>query len=120
MKFRIWDKNKNKMIENIKITQKENDKIIEVLNDKNKFKKIKEKNCVIMEYIGLNDLDDKEIFENDIVSYEDGEYSFIGYVIKNPFGTYVKSNYDYHSFEDFADENDNVADCKIIGNIFEW
>lgn len=59
-----------------------------------------------------------EIFEGDVVEYDDGEYLFAGKVVKTVFGTYVKS-YSFFSFEDFSDENTMTADVEIIGNIYE-
>lgn len=59
-----------------------------------------------------------EIFEGDVVEYIDGEFSFIGKVIKSQLGTYVTGS-DNHSFEDFTDETTMVSDVSVLGNIYE-
>lgn len=68
--------------------------------------------------IVLFDKNDTEIFEGDVVGYMDGEFSFIGKVIKSPLGTYV-AGIDNHSFEDFTDETTMVSDVSVVGNIYE-
>ncbi len=73
---------------------------------------------VLMQSTGLFDKNGVEIFEGDVVEYDDGEYLFAGKVVKTVFGTYVKS-YSFFSFEDFSDENTMTADVEIIGNIYE-
>lgn len=73
----------------------------------------------IMQSTGLKDKNGKEIFENDIVEYLDGEYSFVGVVENSVFGIYVESKYDNYNFEDFSDENTRKSDVTIIGNIYE-
>lgn len=73
---------------------------------------------ILMQSTGLKDKNGVEIFEGDVVEYDDGEYLFAGKVVKTVFGTYVKS-YSFFSFEDFSDENTMTADVEIIGNIYE-
>ncbi|HEL1061744.1 TPA: hypothetical protein TVE80_001145 [Streptococcus equi subsp. zooepidemicus] len=74
--------------------------------------------AVLIQSTGLFDKNGVEIFEGDVVEYNEGEYSFIGKVVKTVFGLYVKA-YDNFSFEDFSDENTMIADVKIIGNIYQ-
>ncbi|HES4625972.1 TPA: hypothetical protein VOP81_001359 [Streptococcus pyogenes] len=73
---------------------------------------------ILMQSTGLKDKNGVEIFEGDVVEYDDGEYLFAGKVVKTVFGTYVKS-YSFFSFEDFSDENTMTADVENIGNIYE-
>ncbi|QXX68172.1 YopX family protein [Streptococcus pyogenes] len=73
---------------------------------------------ILRQSTGLFDKNGVEIFEGDVVEYDDGEYLFAGKVVKTVFGTYVKS-YSFFSFEDFSDENTMTADVEIIGNIYE-
>ncbi|ESA54955.1 TPA: hypothetical protein VJG58_001826 [Streptococcus pyogenes] len=73
---------------------------------------------ILRQSTGLFDKNGVEIFEGDVVEYDDGEYLFAGKVVKTVFGIYVKS-YSFFSFEDFLDENTMTADVEIIGNIYE-
>ena len=73
---------------------------------------------ILRQSTGLFDKNGVEIFEGDVVEYDDGEYLFAGKVVKTVFGIYVKS-YSFFSFEDFSDENTMTADVEIIGNIYE-
>lgn len=77
------------------------------------------KDVDLMRYIGLKDNNGTEIYEDDIVECFDGEYYFTGIVTYSPFGWYVKSKNNNISFEHFADEISETADCKVIGNIYE-
>ncbi|HEP5202491.1 TPA: hypothetical protein VCY69_001883, partial [Streptococcus pyogenes] len=72
---------------------------------------------ILRQSTGLFDKNGVEIFEGDVVEYDDGEYLFAGKVVKTVFGIYVKS-YSFFSFEDFSDENTMTADVEIIGNIY--
>ena len=74
---------------------------------------------VLMQYTGLKDSDGVDIYEGDIVEHLDGEYSFRGVVVYSPFGWYVNSTEDNISFEHFADEQSETADCTVIGNVYE-
>lgn len=73
---------------------------------------------ILMQSTGLFDKNCVEIFEGDVVEYIDGEFSFIGKVIKSTLGTYV-TGIDNHSFEDFTDETTMISDVSVVGNIYE-
>ncbi len=117
IKFRAWDKINNKMcpIAGISFTNKDtwlriNDKQIMGAN----FSEIE-----IMQYAGLKDKNDKEIYEGDIINIinnsvdeEDG-YFIAKYDIET--ARYILSGnglvYDF--------DNTYTNECEIIGNIYE-
>lgn len=73
----------------------------------------------IMQSTGLKDKNGTEIYENDIVEYEDGENSFLGVVRYSVFGWYVEALEDNYSFEDFSDEQTMTSCVEVIGSIYE-
>ena len=74
----------------------------------------------IMWSTGLKDEQDKDIYEEDLIEYRDGEESFKGEVVINCFGAYVKTKNDHIRFEDFSDETTRLAgNCYVVGNIYE-
>ncbi|HEP6035193.1 TPA: YopX family protein [Streptococcus pyogenes] len=118
-KFRAWSTFKNEWVKHFYITesgliynmeQPHRDLIGAVPVEKS--------GLILMQSTGLFDKNGVEIFEGDVVEYDDGEYLFAGKVVKTVFGTYVKS-YSFFSFEDFSDENTMTTDVEIIGNIYE-
>lgn len=74
----------------------------------------------LMWSIGLKDEQGKDIYEGDLIEYRDGEESFKGEALIGCFGSYIKHDGDYTSFEDFSDENTRLAgNCYVVGNIYE-
>ena len=73
---------------------------------------------VLLQFTGFKDNFEIEIYENDIVEYRDGEFSFKGVVTHSPFGWYIKGTDDNFTFEDFANEVTGEANCYVIGNIY--
>lgn len=73
----------------------------------------------LLQYTGLKDNEGIEIYEGNIVEYKDGEYSFIGVVTYSPFGWFVKTEDDNISFEHFADETKDIANCTVVGSYVE-
>lgn len=76
-------------------------------------------NVVIMMCTNLKDNEGTDIYEGDMMEYKDGEYSFAGVVTYSPFGWFVNTKDDNISFEHFADEQNEMADCTVIGNVYE-
>ncbi|GAB6719081.1 hypothetical protein BOVMAS33_07390 [Streptococcus uberis] len=93
-------------------------KAVTVKFDKEHYRHYSFNDIILMQSTGLFDKNGVEIFEGDVVEYIDGEFSFIGKVIKSPLGTYVTGS-DNHSFEDFTDETTMVSDVSVVGNIYE-
>lgn len=73
----------------------------------------------LIQYTGLKDNNDVDIYEGDIVEHLDGEYSFSGVVTYSPFGWFVRTEDDNISFEHFADESEGIANCIVIGSYAE-
>ncbi|MCK1219582.1 YopX family protein [Streptococcus uberis] len=116
-KFRFYDKHYGVWLnpECVWLDEKGNFRGIDGVN---RFESFDDKDIVPMQSTGLLDKNGVEIFEGDVVEYIDGEFSFIGKVIKSPLGTYVTGS-DNHSFEDFTDETTMVSDVSVVGNIYE-
>lgn len=119
IKFRVWDKNNKKMIYGITNMRKIWDETIEDLLNNS------------MQYIGLKDKNNKEIFEGDIViqeiwnggnDYEEVSRTdiFKGIIIYevNGFGIQTKGCKERET-EISVLKNDKFITTKIIGNIYE-
>lgn len=115
-KFRAWHKELKMMFEVLAIDFF--NKAVTVKFDKEHYRIYSFDDIILMQSTGLFDKNGVEIFEGDVVEYIDGEFSFIGKVIKSPLGTYV-IGIDNHSFEDFTDETTMVSDVSVVGNIYE-
>ena len=114
IKFRAWD-NKNKKLvsfENIELPYSEN------VNLDGQIEGILDRGIILMQYTGLKDKNDVEIYEGDIV----GHNGFIGYVKYinsgncNVLGYALVSLINGRIFYMFCDETDNY---EVIGNIYE-
>jgi len=102
-KFRVWDK----------LTKKFTPPWtnIETIANNDEF--------VVQQYIGMDDMYDKEIYEGDILEYYIGE----GYNSHGPY--YIEIRYERFRFckvEVGSDDTDNlyyIEDSRVVGNIFE-
>lgn len=71
------------------------------------------------QYIELKDVNDKKIFEGDIVKHTYGEYSFIGVITKDRYVFYIKGNTDNFDLEDVSNTVDGTTSLQVIGNIHD-
>ena len=125
IKFRVWLKSQNKYFDVYQINFKEKIIFIDPIYSNNM---ISFDDCVIEQYTGLKDDNDKEIYEGDICKffYED-EGEFKGIIeFGNP-----KGEYDWGWGINFIgkqpeSEKDILfwieaidTDCKVVGNIHE-
>ena len=74
---------------------------------------------VVQQYVGMDDMYGKEIYEGDIIQYYIGE----GFSCQGPY--YVEIQYDFFHFcmVELGDDHKNdlyyIQDSEVIGNIFE-
>ena len=119
LKFRVWDK-KLQITGTVSNIDFEYEEVTFYIDDEEELETCQPfEDVVLMQSTGLFDKNGVEIFEEDIVQYLDGEYSFVGVVEYSAFGIFAKDKYDNYNFEDFADENTKKADVVVIGNVYE-
>lgn len=71
------------------------------------------------QYTELKDLNDRKIFEGDIVKHAAGEYSFIGVITKDRYVFYIKGNTDNFDLEDVSNTVNGTTSLQVIGNIHD-
>lgn len=109
IKFRAWLGNSKRMVEvcNIAFHNKEITYQEDLCGD---FYSEKTDNFILMQYTGLKDTKDVEIYEGDIVEYSDELYEikwmFTGFYLRNPKGGFIE-----------LAECDEC--CEVVGNIYE-
>ena len=116
VKFRVWNKEKKRMI--TKGVFKVLDAIENGKLDRDKFE--------ILQYTGLKDINNREIYEGDIVEFSSGSRSVIFYkrgAVRFSEGFWIDDNsYTNVVDPDFVsmdDEEKEILKCKVIGNIYE-
>lgn len=118
-KYRVWDKDGNRMYDWEKV------KAMFSFDD------FEHESLIWMQYTGLKDKNDREIYEGDILTAEyypfqdDGEYNYHGVVewIDSEASFYITkrlANNDRRGISDGVSEPiDDIESFEIIGNIYE-
>ena len=121
-KFRVWDKITNQYLQELGIYywhipySLDGEEIIGEANLVGLSELLRHDNFVTQQYIGLNDINGKEVYEGDILEFSNhiDEYK-IGYI------GFTAGNF-YVNFLDDTDEEIaflTTKDAKVIGNMFE-
>ena len=115
-KFRVWDK-VDKVIREVTAIDWSLD-LVEFMNGaiERSFD-----NVILQQSTGLKDKNGVEIFEGDVVNYDDGEFSYIGSVKKDCYQFYINGiePVDSYDFIDVSNTFDGTTSLTILGNIYE-
>lgn len=116
-KFRVWLKNDREMID-VRVIDWNN----MIVDSFSPYIEIPLEKVILMQSTGLFDKNGKEIFEGDIVQFEDcyieSDFLYINKgIIKWSQGSFTITNRDSVEMEDLLDGE--ILDVTIIGNIYE-
>ena len=109
LKFRAWN---GKVLYQMKA----------LLLDENKYKQLKESNAVIMQYTGLKDKNGKEVYEGDVLKYNEEDCFFYSHVYFEAGAFYDSGIYpsdDYGLSLSEESYKGKLKDGEVIGNIYE-
>jgi uncharacterized phage protein (TIGR01671 family) len=113
LKFKAWDKETQAM-----------NGMAEIYRNKNQEIELRprDENIILMPFTGLVDKNGKDIFEGDIVQFEDcyteSDFLYINKgIIEWSQGSFTVTNRDSVEMEDLLDGE--ILDVTIIGNIYE-
>ena len=118
IKFRAWVKDKNAIFEVVLINYvtKKVTYLLERVGHLLSIRDAKFNDVELMQYTGLKDKNNKEIYEGDILFESFGERYYKVVFENGGFRAEFKGDFDEHSF----DLIDVVAQgCEIVGNIYE-
>ena len=117
IKFRAWDKENEKMMKVSSISL-ENKEI--AVKDFGTYHFFRIKDIELMQYIGLKDKNDKEIYEGDIVLVKLGGLStWYKTVVKFKEGAFIASLIDREDYIYIFNRWFDSNDFEIIGNIYK-
>lgn len=118
IKFRAWDKNRNIMFKVISLDMDDSQRYPRRVEDGEPLRFIEADNCILMQYTGLKDDNEKDIYEGDIV---------IPTVLGEKQGKWVVSYSEERARyiirdianKDIEEDIDNFCSYQVIGNIYE-
>ena len=117
IKFRAWDKENEKMMKVSSISL-ENKEI--AVKDFGTYHFFRIKDIELMQYIGLKDKNDKEIYEGDIVLVKPGWTStWYKTIVKFKEGAFIASLIDGEDYIYIFNRGFDSNDFEIIGNIYK-
>ncbi|WP_312459901.1 YopX family protein [Proteiniclasticum sp.] len=127
IKFRAWDKTENRMARNVEELKFNSKGIYAVVLNHLGFEMRRRANDVeLMQYTGLKDRNGKEIFEGDIVAFEDsdGGYEYPDVVVNTGIVEYGELGFYFTNrvaaeMDDFYIKDGRCDDVEVIGNIHD-
>ena len=114
IKFRAWDKENKKMMK-VSSLSLENKEI--AVRENGTYHFFRMKNLELMQYTGLNDKNDKEIYEGDILFFRDENTKYV--VVWQDAAFIIKSIEIRKYSEEMCWLDDTEICCEIVGNIYE-
>ena len=114
IKFRAWDKENEKMMK-VSSLSLENKEI--AVRENGTYHFFRMQNLELMQYTGLKDKNDKEIYEGDILFFRDENMKYV--VVWQDTAFMTKSIEIRKYSEKMCWLDDTEICCEIVGNIYE-
>ena len=114
IKFRAWDKENKKMMK-VSSLSLENKEI--AVRENGTYHFFRMKNLELMQYTGIKDKNDKEIYEGDILFFRDENTKYV--VVWQDTAFIIKSIEIRKYSEEMCWLDDTEICCEIVGNIYE-
>jgi len=127
IKFRAWDKTENRMARNVEELKFNSRGIYAVVLNHLGFEmRRRAKDIELIQYTGLKDKNGKEIYEGDVVAFEDsdGGYEYPDVVVNTGIVEYGELRFYFTNrvaaeMDDFYIKDGRCDDVEVIGNIYE-